>query len=174
MRKTYIYRDCALQALQVYHVPLHIVIGTFYHPIFQSVYISVNEFSQHPWIGTLDRIVWVVMFCVIYFNNSTGFLFITCINWNFDAVFYWTYPVLYHKYENMAIFRSGNLYSLCSPGNQHNHKIIYFWIFSSKIGDRSSIIKYIYSWLYHDSLIITPNKNIIFALSISTFLIKNE
>jgi len=26
------------------------------------------------------------------------------------AVFYRTYPLLYHKFENMVIFRSGNLY----------------------------------------------------------------
>jgi len=42
-----------------------------------------------------------------------------------DAVFYMTYPLLY-KYENMVIFRSGNLYSLCSPGNQDYQKIIHF------------------------------------------------
>ena len=42
-----------------------------------------------------------------------------------DAVFYMTYPLLY-KYENMVIVRSGNLYSLCSPGNQDYQKIIHF------------------------------------------------
>ena len=34
----------------------------------------------------------------------------------FDAVFYRTDPLLYHKFGNMVIFR--NLYSPCSPGNQ--------------------------------------------------------
>ena len=38
--------------------------------------------------------------------------------------FYRTYPLLYHKFGNMVIFRSENLYSLCSPGKQHYHKII--------------------------------------------------
>jgi len=42
--------------------------------------------------------------------------------------FYRTYPLLYHKFGNMVFFRSGNLYSLCSPGNQHYQKIIYFFI----------------------------------------------
>jgi len=31
-----------------------------------------------------------------------------------DAVFYRTYLLLYHKFRNMVIFRSGNLDSLCS------------------------------------------------------------
>jgi len=54
--------------------------------------------------------------------------------------------LLYHKFGNMVIFRTANLYSLCSPANQHYQKIIYFFIFSSKkveIGYQSSIIKYI-------------------------------
>ena len=35
--------------------------------------------------------------------------------------FYRTYPLFYAKFGNIArvIFRPGNLYSLCSPGNQH-------------------------------------------------------
>ena len=45
---------------------------------------------------------------------------------NFDAVFFRTDPLLYHKFENMVIFRSGNLYSLCSPGNQDYQIIIHF------------------------------------------------
>ena len=42
--------------------------------------------------------------------------------------FHRTCPLLYHKFKNMIIFRSGNLYSLCSPGNQDYQKIIYFFI----------------------------------------------
>jgi len=42
-----------------------------------------------------------------------------------DAVFR-TVPLLYHKFENMAFFESGNLYSLCSPGNQDYQNIIHF------------------------------------------------
>jgi len=49
-----------------------------------------------------------------------------------DAVFYRTYPLLYCKFENMVI---------CSLGNQHYQKIIYFFNFSIQIGDQSSIIK---------------------------------
>jgi len=41
----------------------------------------------------------------------------------YDAVFYRTDPLLDHKFEKMVIFPSGNLYSLCSPGNQDYHKI---------------------------------------------------
>ena len=41
-----------------------------------------------------------------------------------DAIFYRTYPLLYHKFGNMGIFRPGNLYSLSSPGNEHYQKII--------------------------------------------------
>ena len=41
--------------------------------------------------------------------------------------FYRTYPLLYHKFGNMVIFRSGNFYSLFSAGNQHYQKIIYFF-----------------------------------------------
>ena len=44
-----------------------------------------------------------------------------------DAVFYSTDRLLYHKFGNMVRFLSGNLYSLCSPGNQHYQKIIYFF-----------------------------------------------
>ena len=57
-------------------------------------------------------------------------------------------PLLYHKFGKMVIFRSGNVYSLRSPGNQHYQKIIDFFI-----------IKNIYAGLYHDSLIITTNSN---------------
>ena len=42
--------------------------------------------------------------------------------------FFRTDPLLYHKFGNMVIFRSGNLYSLCSPGNQYYQKIIFFFI----------------------------------------------
>jgi len=31
--------------------------------------------------------------------------------------FFWTGPILYHTFGIMVIFRLGNLYSLCSPGN---------------------------------------------------------
>ena len=57
-----------------------------------------------------------------------------------DAVFYRTDPLFYHKVGNMVFFR---LYSLCSSGNQHYQKSIYFLIFFIKkveIGDHSSII----------------------------------
>ena len=53
-------------------------------------------------------------------------------------------PLLYHQFENIVIFRSGNLYSLCSQGNQDYQKIIYFSIFHQKrleIDDQSSITK---------------------------------
>jgi len=43
-----------------------------------------------------------------------------------DAVFYRSYTLLYRKFGHTVIFRSGNLYSLCSPGNQHYQKSIYF------------------------------------------------
>ena len=38
--------------------------------------------------------------------------------------FFRTDPLLYYKFGNMLLFRSGNLYSLCSPGNQNYQKII--------------------------------------------------
>ena len=38
--------------------------------------------------------------------------------------FYRAYPLVYQKFEDMVTFRSGNFYSLCSPGNQHNQKYI--------------------------------------------------
>jgi len=47
-----------------------------------------------------------------------GFAFLGA-NWN-DAVFYRTYSLLYHKFENIVI------YSLCNPGNQHYYNIIHF------------------------------------------------
>jgi len=45
-----------------------------------------------------------------------------------DAVFFMTDPLLYHKFENIVIFRSGYLYSFCSPGNQDYQKIMFFLI----------------------------------------------
>jgi len=84
----------------------------------------------------------------------------------FDAVFYRKFPLLYHKFGNMAIFRPAKLYSLCSPGNQHYQKIIYFfYFFSSKkveIVQQSSIIK-IYKFFYRAKYI---------SLIISRFIIK--
>ena len=44
-----------------------------------------------------------------------------------DAVFYRTWLILYRKFGNMVFFRAGNLYSLCSPGNQDYQKIIYLF-----------------------------------------------
>jgi len=41
-----------------------------------------------------------------------------------NDAFFRTDPLLYHKVENMVIFRPGNLYSLCNPGNQDYQKII--------------------------------------------------
>ena len=35
--------------------------------------------------------------------------------------FYSTDPLLYPKFENVVILRSGNLYSLCSPGLSENY-----------------------------------------------------
>ena len=40
--------------------------------------------------------------------------------------FYKAYPLLYHTFGNMVIFRSRNLYSLYSPRNQDYQKIIHF------------------------------------------------
>ena len=34
------------------------------------------------------------------------------VSCRFDAVFYRTYPLLYHRFGNMVIYRSGNLYSI--------------------------------------------------------------
>ena len=51
--------------------------------------------------------------------------------------FYRTYPLLNDKFANTVIFRSGNLYSLCSPGNQHYQHIIYFSSNKIEIGDQS-------------------------------------
>jgi len=54
--------------------------------------------------------------------------------WRALTPFFRAYRFLYHKFENTVIFRSGNLHSLCSPGNQHPPKIIFFFLlfFSSK------------------------------------------
>jgi len=41
-------------------------------------------------------------------------------------------PLLYHKFENMVIFRSAHLYSLWSPRNQDYQKIILFQFFPQK------------------------------------------
>ena len=46
-----------------------------------------------------------------------------------DAVFFSTDSLLDHKFETMVICRPGNLYALCSPGNQHCQKIIYILFF---------------------------------------------
>ena len=54
-----------------------------------------------------------------------------------DAVFYRTDSLLYQKFENMVIFRPGNLYSLCSPGNQHYKKKGRNW--RSKFDNQKSI-----------------------------------
>ena len=40
--------------------------------------------------------------------------------------FFRTYPHFYHKFENMVMFRSENVYSLCSPGNQDYQIIVHF------------------------------------------------
>jgi len=75
------------------------------------------------------------------------------------------------NFGNMVIFRQGNWYSLCSPGNWHYEK--FFLIFSSKrvqIGE-------IPNNFWNKIIFRNSNKNTIFALSISTFFdekIKNQ
>jgi len=54
-----------------------------------------------------------------------------------DAVFYRADPFLYHKFDNMVIFRPGKFYSLSSPGNQDYQKIIHFYIINF---DRRTLI----------------------------------
>ena len=52
--------------------------------------------------------------------------FIFCQFLHLDMTpFFRTEPHLYHKYGKI-IFRSGNLYSVCSPGNQDYQEIIHF------------------------------------------------
>ena len=48
--------------------------------------------------------------------------------------FFRTYQLWYHKFGNMVISRSENVHSLCSPGNQHYQKSIYFFYFFIKNG----------------------------------------
>jgi len=66
-------------------------------------------------------------FLVNNWKNSNTLQFLN----SYDAVFYRTN----HKFENMVIFRSGNLYSLCNPGNY-----LFFLHFFIKPGEQSSII----------------------------------
>jgi len=40
----------------------------------------------------------------------------------------------------MVIFRSGNLYSLCSPGNQNYPKIIYFFFIKKVEIDNAKVV----------------------------------
>ena len=51
---------------------------------------------------------------------------------NARTPFFRTDPPVYHKFENMIIFRSGNVYSLCTPENQDDAKIIHFSFFRQK------------------------------------------
>ena len=44
--------------------------------------------------------------------------------------FFRKHPLMCHKFENMVMFRPGNLYSISSPGNQDYQKIIHFYFFS--------------------------------------------
>ena len=83
-----------------------------------------------------DRDSWIVLRGLHYDSNDL-FLQYRPGYYTIDAVFR-TGPLLYHTFENMVFFRPGNLYSLCSPGNQHYHKIIYFLIFHQKGRNRPS------------------------------------
>ena len=47
----------------------------------------------------------------VHLRSCTGHLRI----FDNDAVFFRTDPLFYNKFENMVIFRSGNLYTFCSP-----------------------------------------------------------
>ena len=51
------------------------------------------------------------------------------INQELMTPFFILYPILYHTFVNMVIFRLGKSYSLRSPGNQDYQKII----FASKV-----------------------------------------
>ena len=52
-----------------------------------------------------------------------------------DAVFYRTYPLLYHKFGNRVIFRWGNLYSLCTQETSIIRKYVFRFFYQKKIGD---------------------------------------
>ena len=44
------------------------------------------------------------------------------------------------KFGNMVIFRPGNLYSLCSPGNQYYQKIINFFFIKKVEIDNTKVV----------------------------------
>jgi len=46
--------------------------------------------------------------------------------------FFRTYPLLFYKFENILIFPSENLYSLCNLENQDYQQIIHFNFFTKK------------------------------------------
>ena len=62
-----------------------------------------------------------------------------------DAVFPRMYTLLYHKFGNMVMFRSGNLYSLYSPGNQDYQKNIHYYFFAFK-RSKSTMQKSYFYW----------------------------
>ena len=64
-----------------------------------------------------------------------------------------TDPLLHHIFGNMVIFRSGNLYSLCSPGNQDYQKIRIGPIFFS-FSLANEIISFGYQVINAEKLII--------------------
>ena len=84
--------------------------------------------------------------------------------------FFRTYQLLNHKFENMVIFRSGNLYSLRRPANQDYHKIIYFFNFFIKkleIGDESyfmfaNVCQFVNLYLY--TIFQVPDSILIFKV----------
>jgi len=79
------------------------------------------------------------------------------LNLKTKTPFFMMNPLLYHKLGNMVIFRTGNLYSLCCPGNQYYQKIIYCLIFSSK---RNRQCKNCISWYIFDYWTLVANFNL--------------
>jgi len=77
----------------------------------------MNAYQLVGDIGHLAAIL-LLLGKLIWTRSARGVSGKTQVYWD-DAVFYRMSRFLYHKFGDLVIFRSENLYSLCSPGNQH-------------------------------------------------------
>ena len=106
------------------HIPASFFLGNFFsllHGPILSSFFSLSLWTPSPFSSQKNRIVnWLL-------NSWRHSVAPLLPNFAIPLTpFFRAGPLLYHKFENMVIFSSENLYSLCSPGNQHYPKIIQF------------------------------------------------
>ena len=89
--------------------------------------LNCNMFTR-SWFTSHIEVLVTVVYHFETFRSVTAILMNWVANIFITMTPFFRGPTLYHKFENMVLFRPCNLYSIWSPGKQDYHKIIHLYI----------------------------------------------